>query len=74
MYQELNPKGEICMSREKIKEELKEKKWKYREIYKNEKIARKKEGWEDATEDEKKKYGNRKYMGGNMTLVKKEVV
>jgi len=53
--------------------EEKVKKYKYREVYKSQKAVNKGKGWEDTTEDEKKKYGNKKYMGGVMTLIKKEV-
>ncbi len=62
------------MVKEKTEKETREKKFRFREIYKIQKIAKKKEGWEEATEEEKEKHGNRKYMGSNMTLVKKEVV
>lgn len=55
----------------KQKKELK--KFRFREVSDANRARRKREGWTDATKEEKKTYGNKRYMGTDMSLMKKEV-
>jgi len=66
----------MAMSKNSFQEKITKKelkKFKFREIVDSNKKRMSGLGWTDANLEEKKKYGNKKYMSTNMTLMKKEV-